>query len=320
MALQIILFLAGLAGLYFGAEWLVKGASRFASSFNIKPVVIGLTIVAFGTSAPELVTSVIAGIKHSSDIAMGNVIGSNIANIGLILGLSSIVRPLKIDMKLIYREMPIVVGISLLLYFMGWNGTLSRLEGGVLLIGILAYTCYVYRVALKESRTIEREYEEFEKFEEFVVTRDKNILKDILFIVIGLGALVGGAHLLVHSAIYFARIIGISELVIGLTVIAVGTSIPELATSMVAAIRKESDISVGNVLGSNIFNILSVLGIAAIIQPLHVNSASLRVDMPVMLFFSIFLIPIITWKFVLTRGQGALLLIWYGAYVFWLFK
>ena len=313
MILQIILFFAGLAGLYFGAEWLVKGASRFASSFNIKPVVIGLTIVAFGTSTPELVTSVIAGIKHSSDIAMGNVIGSNIANIGLILGLSAIVQPLKIDMKLIYREMPIVVGISMLLYFMGCNGTLSRREGCILLIGILAYTCYVYRVALKESKTIELEYEEF------IGIKD-NIVKDIFWIIIGLVSLVGGAHMLVHSAIYFAKVIGISELVIGLTVIAVGTSIPELATSMVAAIRKESDISVGNVLGSNIFNILAVLGIASIIQPLQVNSASLRIDMPVMLFFSIFLIPIITWKFVLTRGQGVLLLIWYGAYVFWLFK
>src|SRR3972149_6335594 len=312
MVLQIILFLAGLTGLYFGAEWLVKGASRFASSFNIKPVVIGLTIVAFGTSTPELVTSVIASIKHSSDIAMGNVIGSNIANIGLILGLSAIVQPLKIDMKLIYREMPIMVGISMLLYFMGWNGTLSRLEGGILLIGILAYTCYVYRVALKESKTIELEYEEF------IGVKD-NVAKDIFLIIIGIGALVGGAYLLVHSAIYFARVIGISELVIGLTVIAVGTSIPELATSLVAAIRKESDISVGNVLGSNIFNILAVLGIAAIIQPLRVNNASLRVDMPVMLFFSIFLIPIITWKFALTRGQGVLLLIGYGLYIFWLF-
>lgn len=317
MVLQIILFIAGLAGLCFGAEWLVKGAARFAGSFNIKPVVIGLTIVAFGTSAPELVTSVIASIKHSSDIAMGNVIGSNIANIGLILGLSSIVQPLKIDMKLIYREMPIMVGISILLYFMAWNGVLSRLEGSILLAGILIYTCYVYRVALKESRSIKQEYEEFE---ELVAARDKNILKDLLFIVIGLGALVGGAHLLVHSAMYIARIVGISELVIGLTVIAIGTSLPELATSMVAAIRKESDISIGNVLGSNIFNILVVLGVAAIIQPLHVNSASLLVDMPVMLFFSVFLIPIITWKFLLTRGQGVLLLVWYGAYIFWLFK
>ena len=317
MILQIVLFLAGLVGLYFGAEWLVKGASRFASSFNIKPVVIGLTIVAFGTSTPELVTSVIAGIRHSSDIAMGNVIGSNIANIGLILGLSAIVQPLRVDMKLLYREMPIVVGISFFLYFIGWDGTLSRLEGFILVAGILAYTFYVYRIALKEAASIEQEYLEFE---EYIEKGNTTIAKDIFLIIIGLGGLVGGAYLLVHSATYIARVIGISELVIGLTVVAVGTSLPELATSMVAAIRKESDISVGNVLGSNIFNILAVLGIAAMIQPIQVNPASLHVDMPVMLLFSIFLIPIITWKFVLTRGQGVLLLIGYSVYVLWLFK
>ncbi|OOP56166.1 MAG: hypothetical protein AYP45_10515 [Candidatus Brocadia carolinensis] len=314
MVLQIILLFAGLAGLYFGAEWLVRGASRFARSFHIKPVVIGLTIVAFGTSAPELVTSITAGIKHLSDIAMGNVIGSNIANIGLILGLSALVRPLSIDMKLLYREMPIVVGISFLLYFMGWDGTLSRTEGGILCGGIVMYTFYVYRVALKETNAIEHEYEEF------LETKNTNNKNNIFLILIGLGALLGGAHFLVHAAIYIAKIIGISELVIGLTVIAVGTSLPELATSMVAAIRKESDISVGNVLGSNIFNILAVLGISSIIQPLSINTTSLVVDMPVMLFFSIFLIPLITWKFVLTRGQGVFLLMGYGIYVLWLLK
>lgn len=314
MVLQIVLLFAGLAGLYFGAEWLVRGASRFARSFHIKPVVIGLTIVAFGTSAPELVTSITAGIKHLSDIAMGNVIGSNIANIGLILGLSALVRPLSIDMKLLYREMPIVVGISFLLYFMGWDGTLSRTEGGVLCGGIVMYTFYVYRVALKETNAIEHEYEEF------LETKNTNNKNNIFLILIGLGALLGGAHFLVHAAIYIAKIIGISELVIGLTVIAVGTSLPELATSMVAAIRKESDISVGNVLGSNIFNILAVLGISSIIQPLSINTTSLVVDMPVMLFFSIFLIPLITWKFVLTRGQGVFLLMGYGIYVLWLLK
>lgn len=314
MLLQSVLFFAGLAGLYFGAEWLVRGASRFARSFNIKPVVIGLTIVAFGTSTPELVTSVIAGIRHLSDIAMGNIIGSNIANIGLILGLSALVRPLSVDMKLLSREMPIMVGISALLYVMGWDGILSRPEGGILFGGILGYTYYVYRVALKETKAVEQE------FEEFVGAARDSIKKDVLLIIIGLGALVGGAYFLVQSAIYIARVVGISELVIGLTVIAVGTSLPELATSMVAAIRKESDISVGNVMGSNIFNILAVLGVAAVIQPLQVNAASLSVDIPVMLFFSIFLIPIITWKFVLTRGQGMLLLVGYGIYVFWLFK
>ncbi|KAB2835480.1 MAG: calcium/sodium antiporter [Candidatus Brocadia sp.] len=314
MLLQIVLLFAGLAGLYFGAEWLVRGASAFARSFHIKPVVIGLTIVAFGTSAPELVTSVTAGIKHLSDIAMGNVIGSNIANIGLILGLSALVRPLAIDMKLLYREMPIVVGISFLLYFMGWDGTLSRTEGGILCGGIVMYTFYVYRVALKEANSIEMEYEEF------LGTKNTNSKNNIFLILIGLGALLGGAHFLVHSAIYIAKVVGISELVIGLTVIAVGTSLPELATSMVAAIRKESDISVGNVLGSNIFNILAVLGISSIIQPLSVNAVSLIVDMPAMLLFSIFLIPVITWKFVLSRGQGIILLIGYGIYVFWLLK
>lgn len=314
MVLQIVLLFAGLAGLYYGAEWLVRGASRFARSFQIKPVVIGLTIVAFGTSAPELVTSITAGIKHLSDIAMGNVIGSNIANIGLILGLSALVRPLTIDMKLLYREMPIVVGISFLLYFMGWDGTLSRTEGGILCGGIVMYTFYVYRVALKETNAIVHEYEEFLK------TKNTNSKNNIFLIFIGLGALLAGAHFLVHAAIYIAKSIGISELVIGLTVIAAGTSLPELATSMVAAIRKESDISVGNVLGSNIFNILAVLGISSIIQPLSINTNSLIVDMPVMLLFAIFLIPLITWKFVLTRGQGVFLLIGYGIYVLWLLK
>lgn len=314
MVLQIVLLFAGLAGLYYGAEWLVRGASRFARSFQIKPVVIGLTIVAFGTSAPELVTSITAGIKHLSDIAMGNVIGSNIANIGLILGLSALVRPLTIDMKLLYREMPIVVGISFLLYFMGWDGTLSRTEGGILCGGIVMYTFYVYRVALKETNAIVHEYEEF------LETKNTNSKNNIFLILIGLGALLAGAHFLVHAAIYIAKSIGISELVIGLTVIAAGTSLPELATSMVAAIRKESDISVGNVLGSNIFNILAVLGISSIIQPLSINTNSLIVDMPVMLLFAIFLIPLITWKFVLTRGQGVFLLIGYGIYVLWLLK
>ncbi len=317
MLLQIILFFIGLAGLYFGAEWLVKGASRFARSFNIRPIVIGLTIVAFGTSTPELVTSIMAGINHLNDIAIGNIVGSNIANIGLILGLTAIVQPLKVDMKLISREMPIVIGLSLLLYFMGWDSVLSRREGIILMVGILAYTVYVYRAALRESKSVEKEFLEYE--ESIGVTRD-NLKKDIVWIIVGLGALIGGAYLLVHSAVYIARVVGISELVIGLTIIAVGTSLPELATSMVATIRKESDISVGNVLGSNIFNILAILGIASIIQPLQINTASLRIDMPVMLLFGIVLVPIITWKFMITRIQGFLLLTGYSIYILWLFK
>jgi len=190
-------------------------------------------------------------INHLHDIVVGNIIGSNIANIGLILGLSAIVQPLGIDMKLLYREMPIMVGISGLLYFMGWDGILSRQEGCVLLAGILAYTCYVYRVAIKESTAVEKGYAEY------LGKKYNNISEDIFWIAIGLGGLIGGAYLLVHSAVYIARVIGISELVICLTVIAVGTSLPELGCCDTKRIRY--NISVGNVLGSNIFNILAIL-------------------------------------------------------------
>ena len=268
MTLQIILLLVGLVGLYYGAEWLVTGSARFANALHIKPIVIGLTIVAFGTSTPELVTSVLAGIKHFNDIAVGNIVGSNIANIALILGLSALVRPLKIDMKLLSRDMSIMIGCSCLLYFMSWDGVLSRWEGVALFVGIIAYIFYIYFAALKDSKTVEKEFEEFE---ELIGVTHNGIKKDIVLIIIGLGTLVVGAHLLVHSAVYIAKVVGISELVIGLTVIAVGTSLPELATSMVASIRKEADISVGNIVGSNIFNILAVLGVAATIQPILVT-------------------------------------------------
>lgn len=317
MTLQIILLFMGLVGLYYGAEWLVTGSARFAHALHIKPIVIGLTIVAFGTSTPELVTSVLAGIKHFNDIAVGNIVGSNIANIALILGLSSLVRPLKIDMKLLNRDMSIMIGCSCLLYFMSWDGVLNRWEGVALFVGIVVYTFYVYIAALNDSKTVEKEFQEFE---ELIGVTHNGIKKDVVLIIIGLGTLVVGAHLLVHSAVYIAKAVGISELVIGLTVIAVGTSLPELATSMVASIRKEAEISVGNIVGSNIFNILAVLGVAAMIQPIRVNPDSLRLDMPVMLFFSIFLVPLITWKFVLTRLQGLFLLSGYGVYVCWLFK
>ena len=317
MTLQIILLFVGLVGLYYGAEWLVTGSARFAHALHIKPIVIGLTIVAFGTSTPELVTSVLAGIKHFNDIAVGNIVGSNIANIALILGLSSLVRPLKIDMKLLSRDMSIMIGCSCLLYFMSWDGVLCRWEGVALFTGIIAYTFYIYRAAINDSKVVEKEFEEFE---ELIGVTHNGIKKDVVLIIIGLGTLVVGAHMLVHSAVYIAKAVGISELVIGLTVIAAGTSLPELATSMVASIRKEADISVGNIVGSNIFNILAVLGVAAMIQPILVNPDSLRLDMPVMLFFSIFLVPLITWKFVLTRLQGLFLLSGYGIYVCWLFK
>ncbi|MCF6147788.1 MAG: calcium/sodium antiporter [Candidatus Kuenenia sp.] len=311
--LQCILLFVGIATLYFGAEWLVKGASRFAYFLNIKPIVIGLTIVAFGTSAPELVTGITAGIKHLNDIAIGNVVGSNIANIGLVLGVTATIFPLKVEMKLLRREIPIIIGISALLYLMCRDGILSRLEGCFLVAGIVVYTCYIYRISKKESSAVEKEYEDF--------IRKKNTLTiDILLIFIGLVTLIGGAHLLVNSAIYLARTFGVSELIVGLSVVAVGTSLPELAISTVAALRKEADISVGNVLGSNIFNIFVVLGITAAIHPLQINVSSLRFDMPVMIIFSLILIPMIRRNFILTRVEGIFLLVGYSVYIAFLYK
>ncbi|MBM4054106.1 MAG: calcium/sodium antiporter [Planctomycetes bacterium] len=311
--LQLFLFFSGIASLYFGAEWLVKGASRFACFLNIKPVVIGLTIVAFGTSAPELTTGIIAGIKHLNDIALGNVVGSNIANIGLVLGITATLFPLTVEMKLLRREIPIILGISALLYLMCRNGTLGRLEGCFLVGGIIIYTCYIYRQSDKESTIINEEYLVF-------INKKNTFVIDLLFIFIGLATLVGGAHLLVTSAVYLARSFGVSELIIGLSVVAVGTSLPELAISTVAAFRKEADISIGNVLGSNIFNILVVLGITAIIHPLKINASSLRSDMPVMIIFSLLLIPMIKRKFILRRGEGIFLLFGYCLYIVFLYK
>jgi len=311
--LYIVLFFAGLAGLYYGAEWLVKGGARFAHSFNIRPIVIGLTIVAFGTSAPELVTGVVASFNQLDDIIIGNVIGSNIANIGLVLGLTALITPISVDMKLLYREVPIIIGISGMFYFMSWNGILGRIEGGILLAGIIAYTYFVYHIARKESRAIKEEYEEF-------VNGTNIILMDIVLIAIGLAALIGGAHVLLRSAIYIATVFGISELVVGLSVIAVGTSLPELAISMVASFRKESDISVGNVLGSNIYNIFVILGVIAVIQPLHINASTLRFDIPIMILFSVILMPMIIRKFKLGRTAGMFLFGGYCAYIVFLYR
>ena len=234
MALNILFFILGLLALYLGAEGLVKGASKLARILGIRPVVIGLTVVAFGTSTPELVVSLLASLKGSNDIAMGNVVGSNIANIGLILGISALIRSLKVEMKLLKVEVPIMIGASLLLYAMAWGGEIEHLEGFILLAGILSFTIYSYYGARKEPAYIEVEYSQF-------IGIGNPMWKDLLLIIFGLLGLLGGAYLLVNSAIFIAKSVGISELIIGLTIVAIGTSLPELATSTVAAFRKEYD-------------------------------------------------------------------------------
>lgn len=312
VALSIVLFIAGLILLFLGGEGLVKGASRLARVLGISPVVIGLTVVAFGTSAPEFVVGLTAALEGASDIVLGNIIGSNISNIGLILGIGAVISPLIIQIRLIKVEVPIMIALSLILYGLAWSLNLGLWQGIFLFGALIAFTIYSYFGSKKEPLQIKEEFEEF-------VGPGNTIWKQVVFIVLGLAGLIIGARLVVDSAIFVARILGVSELVISITAVAVGTSLPELSTTIIAAVRKEHDIIVGNIIGSNIFNI-GILGVVSIIHPVKVDSTLLGFEFPVMIFFSILLLPLmITWKRV-SRIEGFLLLALYAGFIYMVFR
>ena len=326
MLLQSILFVVGISGVYFGAEWLVKGSSKLSRDLGIKPIVIGLTVVAFGTSSPELAVSLTASIKGSNDIAIGNIIGSNIANIGLILGVAAIVLPLKVEKVIMRRELPLMIGISAGLYFMAIDRKIGFVDGLLLFTGIILFIGYqIYHTlnSKKESRnsTAGNPVSKTglpESTTEESQTR-RHLLSNIIYIVIGLACLLVGSHVLVKSAIFIAGSFGISEMVIGMTVVAFGTSVPEMATSVVSVLKKESDICVGNVIGSNIFNILLVLGSVALVRPLNVERGTLFFEFPIMLLFSLALIPMIRGRLMVNRLAGVVLVSGYLAFIFLLF-
>ncbi|MFO7261963.1 MAG: calcium/sodium antiporter [bacterium] len=313
MILHVFLFLLGLVALYFGAEWLVRGAARLARRVGVSPLVVGLTIVAFGTSSPELVVSVFAAARGQADVAVGNVVGSNILNIALILGLAAILRPLRAQMRLIVRETPIMIAAGVALAVLGLDGTVSRPDAALLLAGLFAYVAFVLRGARREAVAIKQEFERFESAEA-LAPDGRGRARDVLLIVVGLTALSIGARLLVDASLVFARTLGVSELVIGVTVVAVGTSLPELATSLLAVWRDEADIAVGNVVGSNIFNILGILGLAGLVSPLAMNPGLFRLELPVMLAVSILLAPILATGLRIGRIEGALLLAGYALF------
>jgi len=322
LLLQSILFIVGITGVYFGAEWLVKGSSNLSRDLGIKPIVIGLTVVAFGTSSPELAVSLTASIKGSNDIAIGNIIGSNIANIGLILGIAAIVFPLKVEKVIMKRELPLMIAISVGLYFMAIDRKIGFIDGLILFTGIILFIGYqIYNTmnSKRESRSSDNKTGMSESTKEKGQTR-RNLLCYIVYIVIGLACLLVGAHILVKSAIFIAGSFGISEMVIGMTVVAFGTSVPEMATSVVSALRKEADICVGNVIGSNIFNILMVLGSVALIRPLNVARDTLFFEFPIMLIFSLALIPMIRGNLRVNRFEGIVLVSGYFAFIFLLFR
>ena len=299
----------GLAALTVGAEGLVRGSASLAIRLGLTPLIIGLTIVAFGTSTPELVVSLGASLNNQADISIGNVVGSNIFNIGIILGLTALLCPVKVSLQVIKHDGPIMIAVSLLALFLITKGTISRLTGTALFIALVAYTAYSIWLSKKEVSTeIERQ------FQDGVPSQSKSLYRDLSFIGGGLLLLVAGSRLLVVSATDIARLIGISEAVIGLTIIAAGTSMPELATSIVAALRRQPDIAVGNVVGSNIFNILGILGVASIAKPLSATGIT-KLDLWVMVVFSIALLPLLYTDLKLQRWEGGLLLFGYGGYL-----
>jgi len=316
------MFILGLVALVVGAELLVRGASRLALSFGISSLVVGLTVVAFGTSAPEMAVSVQSAWSGRVDIALGNVVGSNIFNVLVILGLSALLTPLVVHQQVIRQEVPVMIGVSLLLWALVLDGGISRWEGFLLAGLVMGYTVLLIRQSRRETATIQAEVsaEYDEAFDGQAKSWDSHWGVQVLLILAGLALLVAGAHWLVESAVGFARQLGVSELVIGLTIVAAGTSLPEVATSVMAALRGERDIAVGNVVGSNIFNILAVLGLSASVAPadLAVAPAMLSFDVPIMVAVAVACLPVFFTGARVNRGEGALFLALYAAYTLYL--
>lgn len=314
----VLLLLVGLALLIVGAEIMVRGASRLAAAAGISPLVIGLTVVAFGTSSPELAVSVQSALAGQTDIALGNAIGSNMFNVLFILGISAVIIPLVVAQQLVRLDVPIMIGVSLLIYLFGFNGQISRLEGLLLFVGIVAYTVFLIRQSRKEDKEVQEEYAQ--EYGDRQPHGARHTIVNLLLVVGGLALLVLGARWLVDSAVSLARSLGLSELIIGLTIIAAGTSMPEVATSIVAAIRGERDIAVGNVVGSNIFNLLAVLGLSSLLAPkgIAVSAPALAFDIPVMIAVAIACLPIFFTGFRVARWEGCLFLVYYASYVVYL--
>jgi cation:H+ antiporter len=314
----IFWFLLGLGGLVAGAELLVRGASRLALLFGISPLVVGLTVVSFGTSAPELAVSVQSAWSGQVDIAIGNVVGSNVFNVLVILGLSALVVPLVVHQQLIRQEVPVMIGVSLLLWGMAADGGIGRGDGLLLVCLLVAYTVLLIRQSRRQGAQASTEPEEATGG--VAPGWRHHWATQLAFIAVGLALLVAGSNWLVDAAADFARDLGVSELVIGLTIVAAGTSLPEVATSVMAALRGERDIAVGNAIGSNIFNILCVLGVSAVVAPssLTVAAQALDFDLPVMVGVALICLPIFFTDNLITRGNGALLLALYAAYTAYL--
>ena len=311
--------IGGLVVLTIGAEILVRSASTLAAAARISPLVIGLTVVAFGTSAPELVVSLQASLRGQADIAVGNVVGSNIFNVLFVLGLSALIIPLRVAQQLVRYDVPVMIGLSFLVAAMSWDGRIGRLDGLLLFAGLVTYTAWGIMHSRKQQDAIKQEYAA-----EFGSAPPKTSLQSILlqlfYLTIGLALLILGSRWFTDGATTLSRAFGISELVIGLTVVAAGTSLPEVATSVMAAIRGERDIAVGNVVGSNLFNLLGVLGLAGLVaaEGVAVSDTARNFDIPVMIAVAVACLPIFFTGHSIARWEGALFLGYFFAYMAYL--
>lgn len=319
LLLNIVLFLLGFAFLTGGAEFLVRGASRLAVRLNVPLVVVGLTVVAFGTSLPELLVSLLANLQGGStaELAIGNVVGSNIANMALILGVVAVLRPVGVERQLLFREYPLMLAVSLIFVWMAWNGEVSRWEGGLLFLGLIGFTVWSYTA--NRSMSAEEQSETLEYVEDVLQAESGQtvsaLIRDFGLVAIGITILVIGANWLVESATFIARTFGVSELVIGLSLVALGTSLPELATSIVAILRSEGDIALGNLVGSNLFNMLAIVGITASVRPLPAPLSMHSVDFPIMLIVAALpLVLVLPRPHQMSRWNGIVMLTFYFTY------
>ncbi len=311
MLLDLLFIALGLVGLFFGGNWLVQGASRLAASLGVAPLVIGLTVVAFGTSAPELLVSLGAALRGEPEVSIGSVVGSNTANIGLILCTAGLIAPIPVQTSLIRREIPIALGAALLLFVLALDGSIGTLDGLLLVAGIIAFTAIMFAAAKRAQITPEKErlIAEVEG-----ISGPINARTELGRLAAGFAALLVGSNLLVEGAIRVAEALQIPEVVIGLTLVAIGTSLPELVTAIAAARHGETEILVGNIVGANTFNILLTLGVTALIAPVPVGQSVLSVNIPVMIGFSLLLVPLALRR-VLRRGGAFVIMAVYVAYV-----
>jgi cation:H+ antiporter len=314
MLWQLLIFAVGLGLLYLGAEWLIRGAVSLALKYGIRRLIIGVTVVALGTSMPEFVVNAFAALSHEDGLALGNIVGSNICNIALILGASSLILPLVVSPGTLRKEYSIMMASMFLFYLMALDGVISQVDGLILIACLIAFMIFLVLDYKRHPRKVN--HDEISDFERKDVA--SSAWKKVALLLGGVLLLAVGARLMVHSAVEIAAWLGVSSVVIGLTVVAIGTSLPELAASLVSVLKNDPDMSMGNVLGSNLLNVLFVIGLVSVIRPLAVETESLMIHFPVMLGFGVLLLPLAWTSYQITRFEGGVLLTGFVAYLLYL--